>query len=297
MAIVWHPGQEIVRGDLDIFLKDSSNVPINPYEVTYSIYFVDPGPPEAEVLIGAAGRTPVNPAVGEFYAALMVPSDATIGTYRIRWTIREQVGTPEMQVVQEWAVVSSASVIVSPYSTVEQGMIDTFRVMLRDNNPDRNYHFRPPEHECDIGEYNRIFGYVWTDAELKIYMDRALDWWNMFPPRTSISDLDCLMNGSGDWATAIYYGAMSHALMALAINWVHEEFDYSIGGVSLSIEKSSKYESLKSNAEGQFDKATEAKQRTVKFIRGLQQPRYGMGIRSAFGPAVGKGILSPRNFL
>jgi len=165
------------------------------------------------------------------------------------------------------------------------------------NSPDRNYHFRPPEHECDIGEYNRIFGYVWTDEELKIYLDRALDWWNMFPPRTSISNLDCLMSGSGDWATAIYYGAMSHALMALAINWVHEEFDYSIGGVSLSIEKSSKYESLKSNAEGQFDKATEAKQRTVKFIRGLQQPRYGMGIRSAFGPAVGKGILSPRNFL
>lgn len=72
---------------------------------------------------------------------------------------------------------------------------------------------------------------------------------------------------------------------------------YSIGGVSLDLERSSKYESLKSNAEGQFDKATEAKARTVKFCRGLQQPRYGIGIRSAFGPNVGRGILSPRNFL
>jgi len=72
---------------------------------------------------------------------------------------------------------------------------------------------------------------------------------------------------------------------------------YSIGGVSLDIEKSSKYESLKQNAEGQFDKATEAKQQTVKFIRGLQQPRFGIGVRSSFGPAVGKGILSPRNFM
>jgi hypothetical protein len=165
------------------------------------------------------------------------------------------------------------------------------------NCPDRNYHFRPPEHECDIGQYNRIFGYVWTDEELKVYLDRSLDWWNMFPPRTSIRDLDCLMGGNSDWSTAIYYGAMVHALMALAINWVHEEFDYSIGGVSLSIEKSSKYESLKSNAEGQLDKATEAKQRTVKFTRGLQQPRYGIGIRSAFGPRVGRGVLSPRNFI
>jgi len=80
-------------------------------------------------------------------------------------------------------------------------------------------------------------------------------------------------------------------------NGVLAHNSYSIGGVSLDLEKSSKYESLKSNAEGQFDKATEAKARTVKFIRGLQQPRYGIGIRSAFGPNVGRGILSPRQFL
>lgn len=80
-------------------------------------------------------------------------------------------------------------------------------------------------------------------------------------------------------------------------NGVLAHNSYSIGGISLDIEKSSKYESLKSNAEGQFDKATEAKARTVKFIRGLQQPKYGVGIRSSFGPNVGKGVLSPRSFL
>jgi len=65
MAVAFYPGQEVVRGDLDIFLKNSSNVPINPAEITYSLYFLDPGPPEVEVLIGSADRTPVNPAVGE----------------------------------------------------------------------------------------------------------------------------------------------------------------------------------------------------------------------------------------
>jgi hypothetical protein len=297
MAVAFSPGQEVGRGDLDIFLTNAQGNPTNAAAITYALYYVDSGPPEAEVLIGSDERVPVNPAVGEYYAALMIPTGANVGTYRIRWTFREFVATPLTQVVQEFAVVSTTTVISSPYSAAEQKMIDCLRVMLRDNNPDRNYHFRPPEHECDIGEYNRIFGYVWTDEELKVYLDRALDWWNMFPPRTSIADLGCLMSGNSSWATAIYYGAMSHALMALAINWVHEEFDYSIGGVSLSIEKSSKYESLKSNAEGQFDKATEAKQRTVKFTRGLQQPRYGIGIRSAFGPRVGRGVLSPRNFV
>lgn len=81
------------------------------------------------------------------------------------------------------------------------------------------------------------------------------------------------------------------------VNGVVAHNSYSIGGVSLDLDKSSKYESLKSNAEQQFDKATEAKARTVKYILGLQQPRYGIGVRSAFGPMVGRGVTSPRNFV
>ena len=72
---------------------------------------------------------------------------------------------------------------------------------------------------------------------------------------------------------------------------------YSIGGVSLDLEKSSKYEGLKSNAESQTQEMAEAKARTYKIIAGVQQPRFGRGVRSAFGPATGRGILSPRNFL
>jgi hypothetical protein len=72
---------------------------------------------------------------------------------------------------------------------------------------------------------------------------------------------------------------------------------YSIGGISLDLDRSSKYMDLKRNAEEQWDKLTEAKSRTTKYIRGLQQPRFGIGIRSAFGPATGRGVLSPRNFI
>ena len=72
---------------------------------------------------------------------------------------------------------------------------------------------------------------------------------------------------------------------------------YSIGGISLDVEKSSKYEGMKQNAEDQWDKLTEAKSRTVKYMRGLAQPRFGRGVRSAFGPNVGRGVLSPKSFL
>jgi hypothetical protein len=228
----------------------------------------------------------------------MIPAGATVGTYRIRWTFKDLVNSPFTQVVQEFAVVgASNAVVVSPYTTAEQDMIATLRILLRDNNPDKNYHFRPPEHEANIGAYNRVFGYIWEDLELVTYLRQAVDWWDMFPPRTSCGTLDKIVAENPSWRTAIQYGGMMFALMALAINWTSEEFSYSIGGISLDIEKSSKYESLKSNAEQQFDKATEAKARTVKWLRGLSQSRYGIGIRSAFGPNVGRGVLSPRSFL
>lgn len=298
MAVCFTPGQEVVRGDLDIFFTNTLGAPTNAAEITYALFFVDPGPPEVEVLIGSPTRIPVNPAVGEYFASLMVPTTATVGEYRIRWTFKELVSSPAQQVVQEFGVVADGSIVsVSPFTTEEQEMIDCLRVLLRDQHPDKFYHFRPPEHGGLVNQFNRVFGQIWEDVELKQYLDRAVDWWDMFPPSTSVCNLTRLSNRHQAWRTAIYYGAMTHALMALAINWVADEFDYSIGGVSLTIEKSSKYESLKSNAEGQFDKATEAKARTVKFIRGLQQPRFGIGIRSAFGPRVGRGILSPRNFL
>jgi len=303
VSVCFAPGQNIGRGDLDIFVENSVGNPANAAEISYAIYYVDMsgGPPGVEVLIGPAVRIPVNPTVGEYYAALGIPPGASPGDYRIRWTFRELAGAPQQQVVQEFGVVDPSLALpgasLGGLTPGQAQMIRSLRIMLRDNNPDRNYKFRPPEQEGTIKQFNQIFGFIWEDFELLEYLVRALAWWNMFPPSTGVRTLDDLVRQAPEWCTAVLMQAMVHALMALSINWVADEFDYSIGGISLSIEKSSKYESLKNNAESQVQQATEAKKETVKFIRGLAQPRFGIGIRSAFGPAVGRGVLSPRNFI
>jgi len=297
MAIAWSPGTELSRGDLDIFLTNAGGNAANAASISYAIYFYDTDL-DTEVLIGSDARVPVNPTVGEYYAALLVPPSAESGTYRIRWTFKEFSSSPAQQVVQEFAVVESSALAATAYSDQEQSMINKLRMLLRDQNPDKFYHFRPPEHEGSIGTYNRVFGQIWEDAELLEYCERGLDWWNMFPPETEeLNTVNKLVKGKPVWRTAVLWSAISHACFALMANWTADEFDYSIGGVSLTIEKSSKYESLKSSADQQFDKATEAKARTVKIMRGLKQPKYGVGIRSAFGPHVGRGVLGPRNFL
>ena len=295
MSVVFKRGQTLSRGDLDLFLTNSSGNVANAAEITYAIYFVDN---MVDVLIGDPARIPENPAVGEYYASLRIPATASFGTYRIKWSLKEFVNSQVQNIVQEFAVVNNESVISYGMSAEMKSMVDKLRILLRDQNPDKFYHFRPPEAEAVVGQYNRVFGQVWEDYELMEYLERALDWWNMMPPETEgYRTIETLVNTKPAWRTPILQGAIVFAAMALQANWIVDEFDYSIGGISLNIDKSSKYEGLKSTAESQWQTATEMKARTTKIIRGLVQPKYGIGVRSAFGPNVGRGVLSPRNFI
>ena len=100
------------------------------------------------------------------------------------------------------------------------------------NRPDKHYHFCPPEHEAQIGQMNRVFGFVWEDLELLHYLRMALDEWNTFPPNTAsmVCSLTHMLGTpfTASWRGAIMWGAIVWAMFALARNWLHDEF--SIGG-------------------------------------------------------------------
>lgn len=72
---------------------------------------------------------------------------------------------------------------------------------------------------------------------------------------------------------------------------------YSISGVSLDIDKSSKYEAMKSNFLQEWQSSRELIKASIKIIKGLSQPRYGIGISSALGPYSRPGTQSRRNFV
>lgn len=295
MSATFVRGTMVGRGDLDLFTVDNSNQPINVFEISYAIYDATTG---IDVLIGSDARTPINPDVGEYYAALEIPANARTGLYRIRWRFRETALSPDVIIMEEFSVLENETVNpLSLYSPIVIDMVRRLRILLRDNSPDRNYRFRPPTHEDTINRFNRVFGYIWEDYELVEYMERGVDFVNLYPPETQFNTIDIMVQAKPAWRQMILMAAMAHALMALSINWVSEEFSYSIGGISLDISKSSQYESLKGNAEQQLDKMLEAKTRTVKIMRGLKQSRYGLGVRSAFGPSLSGGVVSPRKYI
>jgi len=294
MSVAFYRGQQLGSEDLNIYLESASGTPTNAAEIWYSLYDYTTA---QEVLLGVPRRSPANPSVGHYYASVIIPLDANIGNYRVRWHFRETVGGPIHEVVQEFAVIDKATIPVSSFTDCETDMMRRLRILLRDNNPDRNYHFRPPTHEATINQYNQVFGFIWEDEELQEYLARGLDMIIAAPPRTPFASCDQLVQCRPEWRTLMLNGAMIHALLALQINWIADEFDYSIGGVSLTIDKSSKYESAYNAVKDSFNDQLEKAKQTVKTIRGLQQPRFGIGIRSSFGPYVGRGVLSPRKFV
>lgn len=297
MSVVFKRCQELTRSEgLNVFLKKKDGTPKNAAEIFYDIYDFTTG---VEILLPPANRLPQNPSVGEYFAAFRIPPDANIGKYRIRWKFREYLSSKQVEILQEFAIVGDLTqVITVPGVTpIELDLIRGLRIMLRDNNPDRNYHFVPPAGEESVNQFTRVFGYLWLDEELKEFLKVSLDSINMYAPQTFYDTLDQLVLQHRNWRTLLFTGAMVHSINALALNWVVDEFDYSIGGVSLNLEKSSKYQSMANDAQTRFTDMVTAAKETVKVIRGLKQSRYGMGIRSSFGPSVGRGALTPRRFL
>jgi len=294
MGVLFLRGQQLGRNDLNIFLTNASGHPINAAEISYALYDFTTG---MEALVGPQKRTPANPSVGEYYASIIVPLDANVGSYRIRWTMREVFGGPIQTVVQEFEVQDRQAAAPSIYTDIQLGLIRSLRIALRDNDPDRNYRFRPPTHESTIDQFNRVFGYIWEDVELQEYLNFALDMIIAAPPRTPFSSVDQMIQMRSEWKALLIQGAMYWALQAVQTNWVSEEFGYSIGGISLDLERSSKYGDLKQGAADQFDKMLERMKATIKIVKGLQQPKYSAGIRSSFGPYQGRGVLSPSKFL
>lgn len=152
--------------------------------------------------------------------------------------------------------------------------------------------FRPPSNEQFLQSQAQVFGYIWEDEELYEYLLMAVDDFNTAPPVTGIS----LHNMPIRWRSVILLKAASRACGAVAMNWVADEFTYSLSGISLDINKSAQYMQMKDSFEQEFDKSLDLTKRSIKIIKGLQMPKYGLGISSALGPYSRPGVQSRRNW-
>ena len=290
-GVVYYPGQKLSDKDLYIVVRNHLGHPVDPYYIRYEVFQRISG---LDILISPQGQSPLKLGVGHFYANYVVPGDALPGDYYIKWTFKETPSSDDRTAIQEFAVVTSSVLIESPYSDKETTLIRKLRFILRDNNPDRNYHFMPPAQEEVVQGFTQKFGYVWEDEELFEYIDVAVSELNNRPPRE-----DWTVSSLPDRLYAlILTNAAAIALRALSINWAHDEWSGDVSGIGLNLEKSSKYLAIKENLEASYAKQIdEYKDFGVRYIVGVRQPRYNVGVTSALGPYSRTGVQNRRNYV
>jgi hypothetical protein len=193
---------------------------IDPYRLEYAVYDVTTG---LEVLIGSPVNIPVRLSVGQYYAQVVIAADANIGNWIVRWTIQEAAADPVYQSVEQFNVVGDSMLVSFSGDPNVDKLVYSLRVLLRDNNPDRNYHFRPPASEKFIQGQTQVFGFIWEDEELLEYIYWAINDFNSRPPTTGI-DISNLFTSERRWQTTILLRAAAFACFAIAMNWIADEF-------------------------------------------------------------------------
>jgi hypothetical protein len=136
MSVAYYPGQTLTQGDLEIVIRDSVGNLTDPYYIRYSLFDYTTG---VEVLIGAPDQIPATSGVGKYYVSATMPLDSNIGDWLVRWNFRETSGSPTVQVVQEFNIVAKDVKVSITDIDSEQLLVRRLRIILRDNNPDRNY--------------------------------------------------------------------------------------------------------------------------------------------------------------
>lgn len=136
MSVAYHPGQTLTQEDLKILIRDNVGTLVDPYYIRYSIFDYTTG---VEVLIGSPDQIPATMGVGQYYVNTTMPLDSNIGDWLVRWNFRETTTSPLVQVVQEFNIVAAEVTTDITSIDSEQLLVRRLRIILRDNNPDRNY--------------------------------------------------------------------------------------------------------------------------------------------------------------
>lgn len=289
MAIELFQGESSSPRDLVIKFsrtEGGKKVFTDPYSVTYTIIDSTTG---QDLAIGRPFKLPVKVDTGVLYAPWTVPLDEPAGAHRVRWTFKETAASGTQAVFTDFDVRAIQRCEAPEFGDCMNELIRQLRMLLRDDNPDRDYHFQPPTAEKEIAGFTQIRGFRWPDDHIAEFILLGLDEVNggAQPPTDFEMEELCSNPQVRRWKPLVFMFARAHAFESLASLWVNEEFDYSLNGVSLSIARYDKYSALGQQLYTSANERLIEQKKTVKLIRGLAQSRFTFSRGAALGPWTG----------
>jgi len=273
--LYFSPGE--ITSSLDVFVTDTNGFPITPLSIVYGIYRKEGV--ELHLVSGSADMPPQTDAVGHYMSGWLVPESPLAGEYRVIWKIQQDTNSP-VDTAQQDFTVGVTDLTAVKYGDAIHGLIMRLRTLLRDNNPERNYSFRPPAKEHLRDGVTHHFGYVWEEEELYTFLELGTWAFNFAPPQSGV-----VLGSQGPHQYPILISAAALALAAVTLNWIADEFDYSIGGKSLTIDKSGKYQAMASHYEEKLREILEQK-KAKRHVAGVIQVARGITVS---GGAMGVG--------
>ena len=275
-------GKTLGPGDLTLMVRDERNQPATPVSINYSLFKVERD--GAQVLVAEPMQAPAQQELGLYYVAMTVPSSWAEGVYRIVWAMQQTAAAPEVTVVEDFSVmmlrpetssIEAPSVLIARRLNVTEKVAEIImqvRKLLRDDNPDRNYNFRPPTSGRVVAGYTTRVGFIWEDETILRMLKLVVAQINTSNPR-AVYDYN-LEGLDENWAQCAALGAAAKCLTAEAARWIADEFGYSLNGVSLDLEKSTKYQGLGQQYAEEFKEWMVPLTANKPTSRGLRQMKW-----------------------
>lgn len=282
--IVLIQGKTLTPGDLGINIRDEQGRLFDPTAIQYSIFHVDND--GVRTLASAPKMVPARAGLGIYFIAMTIPA-VWDGRFDLVWYLTQYPTSNESTVFEEFRVeridpsttsFEAPSVLMTSKPGINRRTAEAImmvRELLSDQNPERNYHFRPPTAGKVVAEFNQRVGFIWEDSTISRFLRLSIQKLNTGNPMNlthyRIEDAPLA------WVDAAAVGAAASCLTAEAARWASEEFSYSLNGVSLDINKASSYQSLGASLNQEFTEWLPLITANRPCVAGLRQNRWLLG--------------------
>lgn len=283
--ITFTQGQTLGPGDLSILPRDAGNNIVTPVSITYTIFAVpaDGTPP---VPVTTPNLDPASAQSGGFYVNSTIPFN-WYGKFNLVWYLQQYANSPVEDVQMEFQVTGlesalssfeAPSVLITPAPPIKPKYgpaLVGVRKLLRDDNPDKNYHFRPPTSAKVVAGYTSRVGFIWTDEDILWNFEQAISEMNIWNEKTFYNyTLDTIPI---DWSRVASVGAAAWCLLGESTRWAADEFGFSLNGISMDLHKKDTYLSLGTTFRQQFETIATKATAIRPFSAGLRQQRWLLG--------------------
>ena len=115
MVTIYRGQDPLTKDDLNVYILDDAGNYFSPFSITYSIYHSHYNSFDLdcseELILETLNSVPIPFGIGKFFAPWQMPTDISLGNYRIKWDVKKYIDSPILSSEEEFQIVSQVDKI------------------------------------------------------------------------------------------------------------------------------------------------------------------------------------------